>query len=573
MIRLERWIWRGMSLVLIWGVVNAEARSTFNARFAFDAIAGPGIVQVVPLFVHLFPGDGEAILECDLEVDPAAVELISATSTLGKVISVTPSLLIDYRERPAAGEQIDTVHVTISSRAMSESAWTGRIVSSARPEGPPAHVGRFRLGVEPKLEFAIGLEPTRLFPGQLTEVVVTVANNDQAGRALKQIDWIWPASFVVQEGEPRYEWAVPLAAGETDTLLWQVEVDGSGIDSARLEISGLGATERLNGSPFDPVFVTREFLPRVEARMASPFMELGRAGEIVFVWSNTSSDTIEIDEFELQIPEAFTDVQLVDGGPKAEMTTDDKGRTVVMSGVGELVPGGEFQLRLDCNPTLPGRFSWPSRVVPANHFWKITLPDDAVVPVALPGSDEAATSADDDYLTDLQMLGGALSLSLDRQLASLSLPAGTVIHLRPDSEKEKNWIVEDALTQALIARGYEISLVDFDGDGADGGILSYRLVDTRVVYSPNRTGFLRNDGRKSREAFGDLFLTLQLEGKFVWTSRVPAYARDAVPSDHVDMLGGSDIVERTVVQADNKLVARTLSASILGGLLYIFFVP
>jgi hypothetical protein len=39
------------------------------------------------------------------------------------------------------------------------------------------------------------------------------------------------------------------------------------------------------------------------------------------------------------------------------------------------------------------------------------------------------------------------------------------------------------------------------------------------------------------------------------------------------MLGGSDIVERTVVQADNKLVARTLSASILGGLLYIFFVP
>ena len=41
----------------------------------------------------------------------------------------------------------------------------------------------------------------------------------------------------------------------------------------------------------------------------------------------------------------------------------------------------------------------------------------------------------------------------------------------------------------------------------------------------------------------------------------------------MDVLGGSDLIERTVVQADNKLLSRVLSVSILGGLLYIFVVP
>ena len=129
-----------------------------------------------------------------------------------------------------------------------------------------------------------------------------------------------------------------------------------------------------------------------------------------------------------------------------------------------------------------------------------------------------------------------------------------------------------------MSRGYDISLVEPDAEeggenSTAAGVLTYRLVDSRVVYSPQRGKLLRVTSTKTREAFGDLFLSLELAGNVVWANRVPAYVRDEVPGGKMDVLGGSDLIERTVVQADNKLLSRVLSVSILGGLLYIFVVP
>ena len=99
------------------------------------------------------------------------------------------------------------------------------------------------------------------------------------------------------------------------------------------------------------------------------------------------------------------------------------------------------------------------------------------------------------------------------------------------------------------------------------------LVDSRIVYTPQKKGWARFGAPRLREAFGDLFLSLEIGGKVEWARQVLAYGKDEVPGDKIDLQGGSDMVERTVIESEYKLVERGLSGSILGGLLYIFFVP
>ncbi len=102
--------------------------------------------------------------------------------------------------------------------------------------------------------------------------------------------------------------------------------------------------------------------------------------------------------------------------------------------------------------------------------------------------------------------------------------------------------------------------------------IRYRLVSSRVIYSPG--GGWPLFGRTNvREAYGDLVLRLvdQSDGTIAWERRIRSYARDSVPTSSADMLGG-DAVKRATIEADNKVVERSLSASIIGGLVYIFFI-
>ena len=56
-----------------------------------------------------------------------------------------------------------------------------------------------------------------------------------------------------------------------------------------------------------------------------------------------------------------------------------------------------------------------------------------------------------------------------------------------------------------------------------------------------------------------------------WERRIRSYKKDSVPGASADILGG-DAVKRATIEADNKIVERGLSASIIGGLVYIFFI-
>ena len=71
----------GISLVFDGG--DALARSTFSARFAQSAIAGPDIEQTTVLYLHYFAGDGEAIVGAHVQYLSADMSVHAVRSQRG----------------------------------------------------------------------------------------------------------------------------------------------------------------------------------------------------------------------------------------------------------------------------------------------------------------------------------------------------------------------------------------------------------------------------------------------------------------------------------------------------------
>ena len=173
--------------------------------------------------------------------------------------------------------------------------------------------------------------------------------------------------------------------------------------------------------------------------------------------------------------------------------------------------------------------------------------------------------------TDLELVSESFLQALDEQMGSLPMDRDVPIYLEGDVKNDANWIVEDVLGEVVRARGHRL-LVRAPEGGEEAAVIRYRLVSSRVVYS-SRSGlpFLRKN--KVREAYGDLVLRLvdQRDQVVRWERRIRAYKKDSVPGASADILGG-EAVKRATIEADNKVVERGLSASILGGLVYIFFI-
>ena len=72
-------------LVLFLSTV-AQARSTFTARFAKEAIAGPGQVREAILYLHYFAGDGEAVVRTELVCEAADVADILMSNSVHPIL-------------------------------------------------------------------------------------------------------------------------------------------------------------------------------------------------------------------------------------------------------------------------------------------------------------------------------------------------------------------------------------------------------------------------------------------------------------------------------------------------------
>lgn len=553
-----------LGCTLLWSAgrpEDAQARSTVVAHFAVQAVAGPDIEQTLPLYLHYFPGDGEAILSAEIACDPVQVQVKTARSALGAVQAVAPLIRVDYTGRPLGREQIDTLLVSlVPRRSPGQLHWQARIYSSGDPAGQPAHTAVFALGIQPPLRLELEIGPDRVFPREQTPLEVRVRSADS--RLLEGIDWEWPEGLSASREYARTHWPSPLAEGAQAILEWQVRIGPQ--PPGPLRLRGRAWGPQVAGSPVEAVLEVA-VAPLAQVRVVgADFLEVGAPGRLVYEWQNPGAEALDLAELRMEVPAAFSPVRPVN----PPMPVEIQPGALLLRQIGSLAPGAVMRLELETTPRQPGPFPWPGAFRPATRSDFIAASGQTVVRVVYPPAEKPVERGA--WPTDLELLSQALGQAVERELRDLPLPPATQVCLEPYEKGEKNWVIDDALLEALLRQGYRVTLKQ--QGAAAAALLHYRLADARVVYTP--AGWNPFRARQRREAYGELYVHLEeADRRISWMRRIRAYLADEVPADQAEVLGAAALVKRTQVEAQHKLVERGLSASIIGGLFYIFFIP
>ena len=563
--------WRGLGVVVaLWAAVApASARSTLSVRLDQPAIAGPALDQQSILYLHYFPGDGEAIVSAKLRCLGNA-RLQNVRSALGQAQLEEASVGIDYAARPVAGERIDTLYIDLVAAEVEKIGWSAAIYSSLDPQGAPAHQIEFDLAVRPPPAVSWSIEPQRVYQGERFDLRAIVRFDAASGPPLEGLSWNWPPELSWPEGDAPQHWEGSLAPGQADTLSWAVRVAPAHLGPLPLAV----AAQVSGQSPVDLVTRHLQVDPLPAMALEPEFMEVGKRGPITCTWRNESADPIGLAALRLQVAPAFSDVSLVKGPPGAALVQSDEAGapSLLVSGLDSLDAGAAIRVMLEAVPQRPGPFTWQSACKPLGREHFIPLRGANTVRVVWNGT-APVQGGERQTPTDLQLINQAFVLALDHQMDALPLSPGTRLFLQPEDHKnEANWVVEDALIETLQRRGYQVLVRQPEDAPAD--VCYYRLVRARVVYSPAPRRLLLWSNQQRREAYGDLFLRVETTADRIvrWDRRVQAYSADMVPKGLHEVLGGGDMVEQTVLKPENKAIVRGLSAGILGGLFYIFFV-
>ena len=576
----------GLSLAfLICWLGAGEARTTFSVRTDYAAVAGPGLEQVLTLLLHYFPGDGEAVLLTEIEFDPGLLAVGSATSAAGAASLHPGRIEIDYASDPLAEVAQDTLRITATPEG--SLALNLRTYSSLEGDVAPAHTSRFPLTVGPAIPVAVTSRPTAVYPGVPFELTMDIHNLDTEGRSLEALVWEFPEVVQVLDGLPA-ELAAPVEAGDSIAVTCDLQVRTGAVETVALE--GMAFSEAVHGSPLPAVTFELFPVPEASAAFSGGRAVKGRTGELQFTWRNDSQTPIPVAELRTPIPDSFREVAIMDGfraAARADVESTPSARDLsagwppawphlmVRPESGELAPGGEVQVSLVLVPTRSGLFALESAFYPETGGDPVPLPGDVVVRVVEeePQAGGHPEGANAGTLTDLEAVQSALQARVRRELADLPLAAGSRVELQAAKKDDRNWIAEDLLTAELIRRGYRVAVNSPDESVETGATLSYRVVDARVVYSPER-GWNPMAKKRRREAVGNLVLSFEnADRELSWIRRIQGYGVESIPSEGSQWLGGSETVDRVSLDRRNKVVEVGLSALIVGGLFFVFFAP
>lgn len=540
---------------------QTQARSTLAPRFAEQVIAGPGIEHSTPLYLHCFPGDGEAILRVQLRCDSALVELKSAHSTLGQARTTADLIEIDYRAKPLGHEQVDTLQLTLVARTGAvQLSWQSTVRTSADSSGERG--ADALLQVAPPLRLGVELRPAQVFAGEQIRLEAVVRNDDTRG--LNSVVWEWPEGLEVDPAPSRHHWPVPLATGRPDTLVWQARI--APWAAGQLVVHGRAGASQVAGSPLPETTLLVVAAPLVQVMPDSgQWLETGRPGRLICQWQNQGREALDIAALKIEIPASFTQVRVLQTSLGKAVVQPS---AVVVEEVGSLAPGQVASLELEITPQRPGPFYWPSAFRPAQRPDFVPVAGQTTLRVAEAKTDQQP--AGDLPATDLELLRQAFAQAANSALGQLPLPPGAKIYLEPFEKTDMNWVLDDALVAVLMRQGYQVLLKP----EAEAVVLRYRLADSRVIYTPAPQGWNPFGGRQRREAYGELYLRLESSDHHIdWMRRVQAYQTDVVPAGQTGAQTASALFKSTRIEDRHQAIERGLSASILGGLFYIFFIP
>ncbi len=565
----------GLSLVVVLGLLDAQAaaRTTAAARFPAQAVAGPGVSHQVHLHVHYFPGDGEAVLRTEIHGQAGAVQFLGARSSRGTAVVRPDAIGLDYSASPVSVERVDTLMVELVwLQDIPRHSWNVDIYTTQTAAEKPAHTSRVSLDMHPPVEVDIVPVQATVFAGDQLELAFVVHNRDALERGISGLRAAWPAG-IIAAADLEASWSPPLSAGQKDTLSFPVRLAGSlqGPLSLPMRVDA----EQVVGSPVDPIWHILP-LPQVYVDVPDGELVVGRPHSVGVEWINPGERSMALQSVSVQLGAAFGQIRASsDTGPglvPQVQTMGTGGTRVEISDIGLLHAGDRIRLNIQLLPLRAGLHNLRAYVRPENRDRSIEIEAPARITVVRQEEPVVASRERGTVPDDLEMIQRALSRELANQRLDLPVPPGISLQLASHGTNKRKWVVADVLTAALMEAGYRVLLDADANDRIPQATFNYRIVDARVIYTPHGSGWQFWRRGYDREAYADVLLHLErFEGDLVWSRRVRAYTTDQLPGGARDRASSGDLVERTMVQRDNTIVERGLSAGIVAGLAYIFF--
>lgn len=537
----------------------AAADSSLTARL-LAPVAGPGLEQTAELVLHFFPGDGEAIVQVVLAVPTDQIRILRAVAVRGATRLDAGRVLLDYAARPIGAHDVDTVAVTLQALRLGSIPWSLTVATNVDSAATVPRRFETPLRVQPPAVVTAGLEPTRVYPGEVTRIAVTVVGRDASGQPLAGIDVAWP------EGLQTTGTAESIARGDTLRSEWPVRVSRA----AGAPI-GLTVTARVGALRASPVHVPPlrvAPLPVFAAAFAATAL-VGQETTVRLRWDNPGTEAIAFAALTAEVPAGCAHASLVDRAAGARLEADEeKGSLrVQVAGPGQIDPGQTVAVDVRLTPSGSGPFAWSAGCQPPDR--PAPVPLRGAVVTAMGPAPTAGLRAES-LATDLELASSGLRRALVAALEALPAPPGTAVAIVADHPDDGNWVVEGLLTELLLARGLRV----LDEPGSVGHALHYRLADAEVVYSPLHAGLNPFGASRRRDARAEVFLRLEDPGtRILWTRRVSSRAGDTAQAAAAPWLGGAKGIAQAQVDPDHRAVEFGLSGLIVGGLFFVFFAP
>lgn len=532
---------------------SVDALSTVSARFEPGQIVADA-QQPVRLMLTYFPGNGEAVTSTTLRFSPGVI-VQSVHSTRGNAHWDDGQAVVDYLLQPVGASLTDTLDFVVETpSALSVQAKLSTTLDTAEQD---RHRPTWQMPVAAPLELSWTLNPQVWYPGESLQVEVRVENTDS--RSIEGLQIGWPADLGVEPDDP-LPWPLMEGTGSYHRHL-RIPADLP----ANLEIGAHAQGGQLTHSPLTSLRIVAGAIPQLLARVEEPLRRVAK-GTVKLTWRLAGDH--EMDSVDLMV--AVSGLMAIES-PDAEIDFDaGTGQAQIHVRDSALRAGQDHTVTVHLTPRQTGPLAFRPHFTPSDRSDPISDARVSIIPVIESDASATVATASPVVLTDLELARQGLGLAWKGALADLPVPSGSSIRLQAEGRHDANWMVEEAVTGALLERGDRLPLA------ADSSAyeLRFRVATSHTTYQ--HRGSVWNPFSSSNERGASVSVhgrLLNPAGQVLWARRVESRGRDIVGSDAAARLGGAAAVEQSIVPASQRALEVGLSGLIVGGLFFVFFAP
>jgi hypothetical protein len=182
--------------------------------------------------------------------------------------------------------------------------------------------------------------------------------------------------------------------------------------------------------------------------------------------------------------------------------------------------------------------------------------------------------------TNLRLLKRTAEEAIEEVCDRLSSHGLSTICLEPPSELDGRWLIDQILTERLLAEGYRVVLSDSlsaqEKEIRSGaGFLGYRIVRMHLDYISSRRKHLFGPRLVQREVRLNLFFRLsRAAGEIIWAGEINTTGGDWVPMrelPRVERESPAFLSPRLEPDGWGRLAEPALLTAAVGGLIYLFY--